>query len=190
MGCKSTKKLVPIVFVCEDIASGGLKAIHIAKKGDIKATFDVDGAVTFAMATEPHSVFDVGDKPFVLVEFNNKDGATKFTDVKTVQATGQSEAIPVITIQLPKMTKDKRDALSGYSSPGVELVALVWTAADTYQLIGLDFGLYGSEVNGDSGASRGDLNAYTLTLTGSESHLSRIITDVEYEAALALAVTA
>jgi hypothetical protein len=39
-------------------------------------------------------------------------------------------------------------------------------------MVGWDFGLYASSVDGASGAARADKNRYQLTLTGSENYLA------------------
>jgi hypothetical protein len=56
--------------------------------------------------------------------------------------------------------------------PGVELVAFVETAAGTKHLIGFDYGLYASTVDGTSGTGRSEKNRYQLTLTGEEDSLA------------------
>jgi hypothetical protein len=108
----------------------------------------------------------------VTLEFNRKDGFSNFTDVKTVNANGTFEVVPTIQVEFATMDSATRTALENIAHPGAELVAFVETAAGTRHMVGWQFGLYASSVDGASGASRGDKNRYQLTLTGSESYLA------------------
>jgi hypothetical protein len=70
------------------------------------------------------------------------------------------------------MDATTRAGLEAIATPGAELVAFVETAAGTRHMVGWDFGLYASSVDGASGAARADKNRYQLTLTGSENYLA------------------
>jgi len=63
------------------------------------------------------------------------------------------------------------------SNGAPELVAFVKTAAGTHHVCGLDFGLYVSTIDGNSGTGRSEKNRFQLTLTGEEAGLSYSITD-------------
>ena len=81
------------------------------------------------------------------------------------------------------MTADKVTALNDLSKGGAELVAFVRTAAGTYHVSGLDYGLYGGTVDVNSGTGRAEKNRFQLTLTGDEQGLSYSITGAD-EAAI------
>ena len=73
------------------------------------------------------------------------------------------------------MDLDKRTALDEIAKGGAEMVAFIETAAGTYHMVGYQFGLYASSVDGASGAARTDKNRYQVTLTGEENSLAYII---------------
>lgn len=164
MGCTSDLILAGITYDCSDIPVGGLKKIIIARLDKTTITESDENTIT-AIA------FDVGDEA-VELEFNNKDGVSNFTDVKTVEASGSVSVVPTITVEFPKMTKAKRDELNALTQAGLELVAFIETAAGTMHCVGSDFGLFGQSASGASGAARADKNAYTFVLTGEESDLA------------------
>ncbi len=163
MGCTNADALTGITYACSDVATGGLKTVYIAHKADVTPT-EVSGEVD--------SVVFVAADDRVLLDFNNKDAFTSFTDVKTVDATGVVNSIPTIVMEFPKMTTAKRTELEVLTNSGLELVAFVRTAADTYHMAGYEYGMYASEVNGQSGAGRTDKNVYQLTLVGEEDSLA------------------
>lgn len=163
MGCTNTTALAGITFDCSDIPVGGLKNVYIAHKADVTLT-ETSGVVTSV-------VFAAADDR-VLLEFNNKDAFSNFTDVKTVDAAGSVVAVPTISMEFPKMTAAKRTELDAITVAGLELIAFVKTAADTYHAVGTEYGMFASEVNGQTGAGRADKNVYQLTLLGEEDSLA------------------
>jgi len=164
MGCTGENTLAGISFSCSDINTGGLKSIYLCHKADLTATV-VDGVVSA-------DDFAIDAGKMVKLEFNNKDAFTSFTDVKTVDPAGGIVAIPTVVVEFPKMTAAKRNELDAISnSTGFELVAFIEDAAGTYSCVGLDFGLYASTINGQSGTGRTDKNVYQLTLVGEEENL-------------------
>lgn len=178
MGCPVNFSGLAVSYACGEIASGGLKSVYLMNKADIDATVAA-GELTFV--TTP----TVGDA--IGLGFNNKDGFSNFTDVKTVNADGTASVVPTIQIEFLRMNLDKRNALDSIAIPGAELVAFVETAAGTLHVVGYDFGLYASSVDGASGASRADKNRYQLTLTGEENVLSYSIDQVEFDKVVAAA---
>jgi hypothetical protein len=179
MGCTNATILTGVAFDCDDIPTGGLKTIYLVHKADITTYTVVAGAMTSAT---------IALTKVVQLEFNNKDAFTSFTDVKTVTPAGIVSAVPTIVVEFPKMTVAKRNELTALTqSAGTELVAFVETAAGTKHVVGLDFGLYASTVNGQSGTGRSDKNIFQLTLTGEESELSYGADAVWEEVLVALA---
>lgn len=183
MACTPT--LGDVTFSCEDIGIGGLKALYIGHKSAlVEEQDDATGSGTYTPLTETAGVWSVNPDPtgtdnglysdgsVIKVEFNLKDGFSVFTDVKTVTADGISSTVPTIAIEVPSMSPDHRDALNALCTPGVELVAFVETAAGTKHLVGVDYGLYASTVDGTSGTGRSEKNRYQLTLTGEEDALA------------------
>lgn len=168
MACNIT--LADIAYSCDDLGVGGIVALHIANQSDAVAALTLDAAnraVTTAAA-----VTGVAQ-----ISFNNKDGFSVFSEVKTVNADGTSSTVPTVSVELPKMTATKITELNNIAKAGAELVAFVETAAGTYHAVGLDYGLYASTVDGNSGTGRAEKNRFQLTLTGEENGLSYSIAD-------------
>ena len=164
MGCTSSVTLAGITYDCTDVPYGGIKSLYISRKDDTVLTMsdtDTISDLTFTATDD-----------LVQLEFNNKDGFSNFTDVKTVDAAGSVTVVPTISVEFPKMTKAKRDELNAIANAGLELIAWVETAAGTYHCVGSEYGLYAQTINGQSGASRSDKSVYQLTLTGEENSLS------------------
>ena len=179
MACTPT--LSDVTFSCEDLGIGGLKSVYLGHKSDLAPVDVTNGTVSITPATT--GLYTDGD--VVKVQFNLKDGFSVFTDVKTVTADGITTTVPTIAIEVPSMTPAHRDALDAIAQAGVELVAFVETAAGTKHLIGFDFGLYASTVDGTSGTGRAEKNRYQLTLTGEEGSLAYNIEDAEWAKVIA-----
>lgn len=181
MACTPQGALNGITYDCANII-GGIKQLYVGyKRGDGSSIYgyeDISGITvdtdytsgTFGQITlsTPSASGDV----FQEIQFNLKDGVSVFTDVVTISADGTKEVVPTIMVELPLMDAAKMTELANLSQGGVELVALVATAAGTYHLVGADFGLYAGTVDGTSGTGRSEKNRYQLTLTGSEGELA------------------
>ena len=181
MACTPQGALNGITYDCANII-GGIKQLYVGyKRGDGSSIYgyeDISGITvdtdytsgTFGQITlsTPSASGDV----FQEIQFNLKDGVSVFTDVVTISADGTKEVVPTIMVELPLMDAAKMSELANLSQGGVELVALVATAAGTYHLVGADFGLYAGTVDGTSGTGRSEKNRYQLTLTGSEGELA------------------
>ena len=167
-----------IAYSCEELSTGGLKTVYICDKTDLitNGTLTVTagaGAISgTGLATDGVSVVTLG--------FNNKDGFSNFTDVKTVNADGSGSAVPTIQMEFIRMGATLRNTLETIARPGAELVAFVETAAGTYHIVGYDFGLYAGTVDGASGVARTDKNRYQLTLVGDENVLAYTLTAAEW----------
>lgn len=166
MACEVT--LSGITFDPCSIATGGLYKLYLYNRSVLDS-----GAITVNVAQGTFAcVSGLPPTLGVAIDFNRKDGFSNFTDVKTINANGSFEVVPTIQIEFATMDKTTRTALEKIATPGAELLAFVETAAGTRHMIGFQFGLYASSVDGASGASRGDKNRYQLTLTGSENYLA------------------
>jgi len=158
-----------ITYACTDVAIGGIIELHIANRDDVLAT----GILTKNDANRSISAGTALDAADVTqIAFNNKDGFSVFSEVKTVSADGIVATVPTVSVELPKMTPAKITALDSISKGGAELVAFVRTAAGTYHVVGLDYGLYAGTVDANSGTGRSEKNRFQLTLTGDEQGLS------------------
>ena len=169
-----------ITYSCNDIAIGGIVELHIANRADVLAgsiitKVDADRTITAGTA--------LGASDVTQISFNNTDGFSVFSEVKTVSADGIVSTVPTVSVEVPKMTAAKMTALNDLSKGGAELVAFVRTAAGTYHVVGLDYGLYVGTVDANSGTGRSEKNRAQLTMTGDEFGLSYSITGAD-EAAI------
>lgn len=164
-----------ISYSCDDIAIGGIVKLAIANKADLLGTGGGLENATINSTTREISGTIVaqplpaaGADGIIKIDFNNKDGFSVFSEVKTVSADGVVSCVPTISVELPKMTPAKVEELNNISKGGAELVAFVETAAGTYHAVGLDYGLYAGTVDANSGTGRSEKNRFQLTLTGDE----------------------
>lgn len=171
MPCDLSVLNADVTLDCSDVPVGGIVKALVMKYADLTAFTEVDGELT--------SVTIAADKVHDL-EFNSKDGFSNFTDEKTVDDSGIVTATPTLSLEFPKMTVEKRNALEGLSTSGQELVCFIETAGGMFHALGLDFGMQGSEVSGNSGAGRADKNAFSITFTGEETNLARLIDDTTW----------
>ena len=162
--------LQDITFDCDALYTGGLKRVYITQVGDFNVVDPLTGADDSIAAADVITPPAVGE--VVSFEFNLRDAFSNFTDVTTNNADGTSTTVPTISLEFPRMDAAKRSALDAISKPGISLAAAVETAAGTYHLIGAEFGLYASSIDGASGTQRSEKNRYQLTLVGDENTLS------------------
>jgi len=180
MGCITTLELEGIGLDCNDIPVGGLKEIHIANACDtVLGFYDTFELAAGGVNTNYGKVgaLAFGNSEVFKLEFNKKDGVTGFTEVKTVDDTGLVTSVPTLTIEFPKMTKEKRQMINQILNPNVTSLIFVRTAADTYHVLGGKFGMKATSGSGQSGTGRTEKNAYTLVFAGEESELSYDVTD-------------
>ena len=180
-----------INYSCTDLPVGGLTKVYIGAKADL-----LEGANAPIVVETEKEVFDTTNQVFIenpnygnvtitptaatlladavidQLSFNNKDGFSTFTDVKTVGADGSVSAVPSISIEFPVMDATKRNALEQIATGGAEIVAFIETAAGTYHMVGAEYGLFAGTVDGASGTARTDKNRFQLTLTGEEKSLA------------------
>lgn len=176
MACNTV--IAGVSYSCDDLALGGLTKIYIGDKANLVSNNLVAVAGNVVTIT-PETNDLLADGDVFELEFNIKDGFSAFTDVKTI-SDGSVSAVPTITVEIPKMSGTHRDVLEELANPNAEIVAFIETAAGTHHLVGFDYGLFVSTVDGASGAARGDKNRYQLTLTGEQSSLAYDITDAEW----------
>jgi len=180
MGCITTLELEGIGLDCTDIPTGGIKEIHIANACDTVIGFHDKfelgvGGVNPDFGKVATLAFGAGE--VFKLEFNKKDGVTGFTEVKTIDDTGLVTSVPTLTIEFPKMTKEKRNLINSVLNPNVTSLLFVRTAADTYHVLGAKFGMKATSGSGQTGTGRTEKNSFTLVFTGEESELSYDLTD-------------
>ena len=170
-----------ISYSCDDVAIGGIVKLALVNKADLLGTgggFSDTTVVINSASRQISGTISAQPLPtattdgIIRIDFNNKDGFSVFSEVKTVSADGVVSCVPTISVELPKMTPDKVEELNSISKGGAELVALVETAAGTYHVVGMDYGLYAGTVDANSGTGRSEKNRFQLTLTGDELGLA------------------
>jgi hypothetical protein len=177
MACTVT--LADITYGCDDLGIGGIVELHVASRAAALAVLTSDDS-TRVVSAASGAASDV-----VQFSFNLKDGFSVFSEVKTANADGTFSTVPTISAEFPKMDAARITALDQMSNGAPELVAFVKTAAGTHHVCGLDFGLYVSTIDGNSGTGRSEKNRFQVTLTGEEAGLSYSITDVLFATATA-----
>ena len=177
MACTVT--LANITYGCDDLGIGGIVELHVASRAAAIAVLTSD-APTRVVSAVSGAAADV-----VQFSFNLKDGFSVFSEVKTSNADGTFSTVPTISAEFPKMDSARITALDQMSNGAPEMVAFVKTAAGTHHVCGLDFGLYVSTVDGNSGTGRSEKNRFQLTMTGEEAGLSYSITSALFDVATA-----
>ena len=173
MACTVT--LADITYGCDDLGIGGIVELHVASRAAAIAVLSSD-APTRVVSAVSGAAADV-----VQFSFNLKDGFSVFSEVKTSNADGTFSTVPTISAEFPKMDAARITALDQMSNGAPEMVAFVKTAAGTHHVCGLDFGLYVSTVDGNSGTGRSEKNRFQLTMTGEEAGLSYSITSALFD---------
>jgi len=177
MACSVT--IAGITYACTDIPTGGITRALIADYDNIRTNDFVTVAGNTATITPATDDLLTDGDAFDL-QFSNRDGFSAFTDVKTVNADGTFSVVPTLSLEFPVMTKAKRDELEAISAPLGRVIAFVETAAGTHHILGYDFGLYVSTVDGASGTGRAEKNRFQITLTGEEDSLAIGITSAQF----------
>jgi len=175
MACSVT--IAGITYACTDIPTGGITRALIGDYDNIRSLVAVTGGTA---TITPASADLLTDGDAFDLQFSNRDGFSAFTDVKTVNADGTFSVVPTLSLEFPVMTKAKRDELEAISAPLGRVVAFVETAAGTHHILGYDFGLYVSTVDGASGTGRAEKNRFQITLTGEEDSLAIGITSAQF----------
>ena len=174
MACTVT--LSAIDYGCDDLGIGGIVELHVSSRANANTAITTKDSATRVISAVAAAASDV-----VQLSFNLKDGFSVFSEVKTSNADGTFSTVPTISAEFPKMDASRISALDQMSNGAPEMVAFVKTAAGTYHVCGLDFGLYTSTVDGNSGTGRSEKNRFQLTMTGEEAGLSYSITSALFD---------
>ena len=178
MACTVT--LADITYGCDDLGIGGIVELHVSSRAAALTAITTKVDATRVISAVGGAASDV-----VQFSFNLKDGFSVFSEVKTANADGTFSTVPTISAEFPKMDAARITALDQMSNGAPELVAFVKTAAGTHHVCGLDFGLYVSTIDGNSGTGRAEKNRFQVTLTGEEAGLSYSITEALFDTATA-----
>lgn len=169
MGCVTTTVLDHIVLDCDDVPTGGIKAVYIANACDAAIGFQEDDSHADFGKVKLLG-FDTGK--VYKMEFNRKDGVTAWEETKTVEDSGIVTNVPTFTIEFPKMTLEKRNFVNDILNPNSLSILFIEDAAGTKHALGAKFGMRATEGVGASGTGRTEKNAFTLTFTGEETEFS------------------
>jgi len=186
MGCITSLELDSLGLDCTDIPVGGVKNIYIANACDVAIGF-IDKPIKIDNVT-PNTEFGKvtslafrgvsdGAGEVYKLDFNKKDGVTGWTEVKTVDTSGLVTNVPSLTIEFPKMTKEKRNLINDVLNPNARVLLFVETAAGTFHVLGAKYGMRATSGSGATGTGRTEKNAYTLEFSGEESELSFDVTE-------------
>ena len=116
MGCTvDFSSTADIAYSCDELSTGGLKTVYICDKTDLAS-----GTLTVASGAGTISGTGLVSDGVSLVAlgFNNKDGFSNFTDVKTVNADGSASAVPSIQMEFIRMSPTLRNTLELIARPG------------------------------------------------------------------------
>lgn len=119
-------------------------------------------------------ISDKAKTKVVEIEFNDKDGFSNFAESLAVAPEGTVTNTQTVSFEVPRLSKEKYEAIESFSDPNMELVVYILTKAGRMITAGLDFGAYVSLCNAASGTGRTDKNRVQVTLTADEESLSVI----------------
>lgn len=108
------------------------------------------------------------------IEFNASDAFSNASETKTVSPDGTISVAQTLQIELPRLDKDKYEAIKSFKNPSMELKVYVLTKSGKMITYGNTYGCYLSNIDVASGASRGDKNRIQMTFTGDEASLAPI----------------
>lgn len=152
MACTfTTSEIENLSYAC-NVAFGGIKAIK------------VEGGTGES-------------KKVINIEFNTSDGFTNANETKTVSPDGTISVAQTLQVELPKIEKDKLDAIKAINNPNMELKCHILTKSGVMVTYGDEYGCYVSTVDSASGTGRSDKNRIQITFTGDESKLAPVTDD-------------
>jgi hypothetical protein len=158
--------LTDIDIVCSK-TSGGLKKIILYKQSDVQIITDpFDESIILSVEAENPSVID----------FNNRDGATSFSESKT-KSGGLGVISTTITVQLPNINEalNKIDMLGTRN----DIIAVCWHNNDTVTLSGVMDGME-MTYEADSGTGISDKSYINVILSCESGIGSIVLNDTSY----------
>ena len=168
MACES---LIAYSKECKSTA-GGVQRLYLLSYKDLGLIEDSNLPYTSGVTDMITEVAFDNDARFVNVgTIKNTVGITE-TLTKTPE-TGTSEVATELTLVISNITSSSRNFAQSLAEG--EVVALIQLRSGNYLIAGLDGGLETSTIAGGSGTAGADLNGYTITLSGVENQLLRLV---------------
>ena len=170
MACES---LIAYSKECTSSA-GGVQRLWLLSYKDLG---QIEGSVEPYEVGPSGNIVDVAFNDGTVAKFvsigiiKNTVGITE-TLTKTVE-TGTSEITTELTLVISKVTTSSRNFAQSLADG--EVVALIQLRSGNYIIAGLDGGLEVSTIVGGSGTAGADLSGYTITLSGIENQLLRLV---------------
>ena len=144
---------------------GGIKAIYITELGNKSSITSSSGTITAFTLTS--------GKKFWQYELEKNNAELKVKGIRSVDA-GTLFYESELTFTLKKMSAQKQNNLSNLMQNRLMVITL--DKNGVYFLHGELNGMDLSTMEGGSGKAAGDMNGYTLTLTGQEEAQARVVT--------------
>ncbi len=162
MGCTSSTALENITFTCDDKPKGGIDELLIVRTADITEVSDTDGVldVTFAATSVSR------------IDFNKKDGFSIAGTEYAGEPDGTDAFTPSISVEIPRITVDKLQAIGVMTGGFNELVVLVKMRTGLEFAYGYDNGLFINAATSTSGTNA-DKNTIQATFSGDEDSFER-----------------
>lgn len=156
MPCNTS--LLSIIRACET-SLGGVTAIYLAPSEFISATTVTAGTIT--------NITMSGSAKFVTYEFAKNSAS--FTEEAAISLeNGSTVFTQTLTLNLIKRDATKRQSLALLLAGQRSVNAIIKTSNGNYFYLGLTAGGNATALTGGSGAAKGDLNGYTLTILAEE----------------------
>ena len=177
MGCSNSAALENVTFDCTDKPKGGLDTIYVMRASDITTATDVDGELDITAVTATS---------VAMIDFNKKDGFSYAGTEYTGEFDGTDAFVPTVSVEIPRVTLDKLQALIPMLGGFNELVVFIKARTGIETAYGYDNGLFISAVSSTTGNNT-EKNMMQLTFTGDEDSMERVLSATSWavlEAAL------
>lgn len=117
---------------------------------------------------------DTANANIVEFQFNPHDAVTNGNEQKTTNPDGTVQCVQNLIVELPKLSKDKMDAIKAISNPNMEFRVYVLTKSGVMLTLGNKFGAYVQTIDIATGTGRRDKNRIQLTFTADEDELAPV----------------
>lgn len=173
MACES---LIAYSKECSKGISGGVAKLWLLAYKDLGVIEGTNSAYELGITGDVTQIaFNSDDVRFVPVGLlRNTVGLTE-TFTKTPE-TGSFEITTELPLTISNITSASRAFVD--SLMGGEIVALIKMKSGRYIITGLDGYLEVTSVVGSTGIAGADLNGYTITLSGVETDLARVVDEL------------
>jgi hypothetical protein len=148
MACTiSYTDIVDIALDCT-VPSGGVKEIKIANWASDYTT--------------------IKDADWKVVNFNNQDKTTNYTESLTNNDNGSSVVVQTLSVFFSGFNADTRETLNDICNPNVKLLLKVTLSDGSSVIMGEQYGAHCTQVESSTGAGTSDSQGYTATFTTEE----------------------